>query len=112
MHDHWLIAIALTVSALGIIALLILQQHMELEEHSIDEMRTLQPGTPVRMRASVSDIQSRGNITVLALEQPMTIEGILFAPVDIDTGSCVLVSGKTDAYNGKKQILISRIREC
>src|SRR5687768_4358488 len=112
MHDNWLIAIALCTTGLGITLLLFALIFYELPESDIAAARASADGTALRLRGEVSNIQQRGNLTIITIMQPATIDIILFENVTVEKDACIIVQGKRSSYNGNSQIAGTRISRC
>ena len=106
MHDNWLVAIALCVAGLGITVLMFTLMFYELPEDSIDAA----DGMPLRLRGNVTGVQERGNMTIITITQPTTIDVVLFEPVN--ASGCILVQGKKSTYRGDPQIAATKITRC
>lgn len=112
MHDRWIVAIALCTSAVGIAGLLGALLLMEAPEAGIADLAGHADGAPVRIRGEVRDVQQRGNITIVSVEQPAVVDVVVFDPLEGVPAGCVVVSGKKGSYGGEPQVVASRIMRC
>lgn len=112
MHDNWLIAIALSVSATGIIVLLVLLVLLEPGEIGIAEVPGQIDGAALAVRGTVDSVSHRGDLTVLEISQSCTIDAVVFERVEIAEGICIRAIGKKGTYEGTPQLVVSRITEC
>lgn len=110
MHDNLLIAIALSVSGAGIIALAVLLAVLEPESASIPDVQRFADGAPVRVEGTVTNVERRGGITVLTIEQPVTVEAVVFGNASAE--GCVRVLGRKDTHEGTVQIVARKILSC
>jgi hypothetical protein len=112
MHDRWLIAFALCMSALGIVGLLFALIFMDIPLSTIPQARQADDGVMVRITGTVSDVR-RSGIPTITISQPATIDVILPDEAqDVPVGSCVIVQGKKTTYKGKEQVNAARILAC
>jgi hypothetical protein len=84
---------------------------MELPTSSILDAQAAADGTPVRMKGTVEQVQQRGNMTIITISQPSTIEITVFEEVNI-TSQCVVIQGKKGSYKGASQVTASRVERC
>ncbi len=111
MHDRTLIALSLAVSALGIIGLLLALATMEPEE--TQDIGALADGAPALVRGTVSGVRSSEAMQVLTLDTRTRVEVALFdGNASVREGQCVEVRGKKGSYDGKPQVVASRITAC
>ncbi|HIH24920.1 TPA: hypothetical protein HA251_07845 [Candidatus Woesearchaeota archaeon] len=112
MHDRWIIAISLCVSALGIAGLLFALIVMEPESYSLDEARALPDSAPIRVNGTVVAVRAIGNLTIITLTQPSTIDVSVDGELDVSHGDCIIVDGKKERYNGRVQVDTTRVELC
>ncbi|MDD9952885.1 MAG: hypothetical protein OXR66_00950 [Candidatus Woesearchaeota archaeon] len=110
MQDTTLVAIALSVSALGIILLQYALIVVAPLETPIPAVASFADGTPVLLEGRLVDVQHRGNLTILKVEQPATIDVVFFEQLEVEA-DCVRIRGKKDTYNGP-QVIGSRVEHC
>lgn len=112
MHDNWIIALSLCVSGTGIAGLLIALIVMTPESYSFDETRALPDSAPVRVNGTVVSVRAIGNMTVVTLTQPATLDVTIDGTLDVSRGDCVVVDGKKERYNGRVQVDAVRVEMC
>ena len=112
MHDNWIIATALCVSALGIIGMMFALVFLELPESALPDARAMADGTPLRVRGTVTSINTRTNITTITITQPTTLTIIIRDNVTINKNDCIIVQGKKTSYKNNAQLEAEKIESC
>lgn len=112
MHDNWIIALSLCVSAVGIAGLLVALLVMAPESYSFDETRALPDSAPVRVNGTVVGVRAIGNRTIVTLTQAATLDIVVDGTIDVARGDCLIVDGKKERYNGRVQVGTTRVERC
>ena len=109
MHDRTLLLIALAVSALGLALLLIALAALEPDARPLDD---IPDGAMTRLTGEIARVTTRNGVTSIAVrvETDATLFGEL--PEGLAPGACVRLTGKRSTYEGRPQLVISRISTC
>jgi hypothetical protein len=112
MHDNTLIAISLCVAALGVTGLLFAMIVMTPPSYTLSQAAALSDGAPLRVNGTIVSVRSIGNLTVLTLTQPSTIDVTLDGTLPVSAGDCLIVDGKKERYKGTIQITATKVGRC
>jgi uncharacterized phage protein gp47/JayE len=112
MHDRTLVAVALAASGLGLAVLLVAYSTLSPEEIGIGDAQAAADGAGMRVRGTIAAVAQRGTVTIVTIEQPATIDVVVFDPVNVTPGTCVLIDGKKGTYERKAQVTAERITRC
>jgi aspartyl/asparaginyl-tRNA synthetase len=116
MHDNWLIAIAMSTAGVGITMLLFALIVLDPAEKEITQITSMQNNAPIKITGTISSSRTIGNKTLITISQPSTIdiiiEDIALNTTSLKRSSCIQVNGKTSEYNGKRQIIASKVELC
>lgn len=111
MKDKTLLMIAMIVSLVGLSILSIYAQRASPALSNISTVMecTLPEGTVVSLKGEVKSINVRGNISMMSISQQSSIDLVAFERLDINKGQIIRVEGKVEDYNGRREILVSKI---
>jgi hypothetical protein len=104
MKERTLLKVALTCTIAGIITLLVLSEIIEIDFHTINEIKQMQDGE-IRTSGTIEKIMQKGNVTIITLARKETIDVVIFDKVDFSKDEKVEVIGDVEEYNGKKEII-------
>jgi len=111
MKEATLLRIALSFSLLGLVALFILTQSMELEETKIANFSGAEAGSIVKIKGVVSGFSDTGKTARIEIAQPQTTEVFLFksSNLSLEKGEFVEITGEVSDYNGRKELVASQV---
>lgn len=112
MQDRTLIAISLSVAALGMAVLLFAIIIYDLPLSTIPAALGSEEGTVLRLNATVRSVQHKGNITIIAIMQPATIDVTIFQDVNLTPGQCVIIQGRKSSFRNEPQLSATRVLLC
>ncbi len=109
MKDKTLLKLSLATAILGIIALFLITELIELPEKSI--ANALEQEGFVKISGKVTSVRSSESITYIKLsDESGQADIIYFGKTDLKKGSDAEVIGKVGSYKGSKQIEAKEIR--
>ena len=111
MNDATLLRIATTAGLLGILALFILSETLDLAPITYDEAREESDGSTIALEGTVQQTLQRGNATFIILNSSCTMKGVLFDKKDviIPPGTHVIMRGTLQTYEGEREILVEEM---
>jgi len=112
VQDTTLFGIALSVAGVGLIILFLALLSLEHASFSLAEIPHLSDGSKARVSGTITHVAHRGNVTVLTISHPSSIDAVIFTPVNATPGSCVMVSGTKSTYEGNPQLITKKIITC
>ena len=69
-HDNWLILIAMTTAALGVVGLLFALEFLDVPITSIAKTAAMADGTPVRITGAVVGMRKAAGMMIITVTQP------------------------------------------
>jgi len=110
MDDNVLLNIAITVTFLGIIALLVLSFYDRIPSEDFNDIRCVDVGKYVKVEGDVKNVVRRNNSMSIRLEQRCFQDIFLFENNDdISVNDTIAVQGTIQEYNGRLSILADKI---
>jgi hypothetical protein len=106
LTDKALTTISLTVSATGLLILLIITS---LPPTDLTAAFSTPTSTPLSLKATIEDAQLRGSTTSLTLRGNCTLPALAFDTINITPGTPVKVSGQVKQEQGERTLYITRI---
>ena len=112
MKEKTLLKIALIFSLLGVAALFLLSEEIELEEKTLDKMTSADIGNIVKIKGVVTQVTDTNKTAFLKISQPQDITVILFkdSEIKLETGDYVEIEGSVEEYEGKLEIIGSQVK--
>ena len=114
MKEKTLLLIATICSVIGILALFIISENIELTEIDISEIEGEKTGRSVKIIGRIEKVSSTEKIIFLEIGQEKieTIPVILFKDSDLELikGQNVEITGEIMDYEGKKEVIANKIR--
>jgi DNA/RNA endonuclease YhcR with UshA esterase domain len=111
MEEATLLKISLSASLVGLAVLLILTSRLQPGDTTIANLSAIEEGKAVRIEGVVQSMRDSGKVLSLQIAQPQTVEVVVFKEnnISIQKGDFVDISGELRDYQGRKEILASRI---
>ena len=114
MQEKTLLKLALITSLLGILALYLISDNIDLEESNIERITLDNKDEFVKVIGKVSRVVDTEKVTILDIMQPNEITVVLFKTDDrktiIQEGDQVEIIGKVDEYEGSLEIIAHKAR--
>ena len=110
MDERILLKIALISSIIGLMALFFIAQRIEITQtqiHSID-----QTGQDVLIKGVVTRLTDKEGLMFLEVTMPEKISVVMFKNnvIDVEKGDAVEIRGKTQEFQGQKEIVADEVR--
>lgn len=111
MKEATLLRIALSFSLLGLVALFIIVQAMEIAELKPEELQQADSGKIVKIKGVVSEVKDYGKTAVIGVAHLESAEVLLFksSNLSISNGDYVEITGEISEYNGKNELIASQV---
>ena len=114
MKEKTLLKIALICSLVGIAALFLISENIEVTQKGIEKITFDDIEKNVKVKGIVKDLFENEKVMILDVEQPSEITIVLFKrkneSIGIGKGNLIEVIGKVDKYEGKLEIIGNRVR--
>lgn len=110
MNEKTLLKIALICSLLGIIALFIISNALEVNERVISEIDETDLGYNIKVKGVVTNIRNMGSVLIINMVQLEKIDVVVFNDeLVLNKGDYVEIVGKLEEYEGKLELIADRI---
>jgi aspartyl/asparaginyl-tRNA synthetase len=110
MGEKLMLFIAFILSLLGIIALYALSENIDYNEKTIEKINSEKILDMVKIVGEVERVGNSGNVTFITIQQPETIDVVVFDKIELNEEDNVEIIGKSEEYNNKIEIIAHRIR--
>lgn len=110
MNEKMLLSICFLFSLAGLFGLFLLSEHLDYDEKAIEKIKGEKLQDMVKLEGKIIRVTTLENITFITLEQPSSIDVVVFDNVTLYQGEKVEIIGKGEEYNGKMEIIAHRIR--
>ena len=108
MQEKTLLKLSLITSTAGICLLFFLSTQINNEEESF---QLINNGDFTTINGRITEVNSRGNVTFLSIDQTKTITAIVFEDyVNFKKGDFVELRGNVKNYKGTKELIVEEIR--
>ncbi len=110
MQEQILLKIALISAVLGLVALFLVTQRIELSQTQINQIDQI--NEDVLIKGVVTRVTDREDLLFLEITKPEKITVIMFKDgiIDIEKGDAVEIIGRTDEFEGKEEIIANEVR--
>ena len=81
---------------------------VEMPESQLSEARC-RAGEAVRVEAVVEDVTTKGNVTILSLEETCSLKAVAFEQLAVEPGDHVQAWGVIERYEGEPELLLERL---
>lgn len=109
MQDSVLLKIALITSILGLGFLAIILATTGLQEIDISEAKELEEDTSIRITGTVQRVTNKDDFAIVSIKKEEEITVVLFENINLTKGQRIEVIGKTQDYNGEKEVVADKI---
>jgi DNA/RNA endonuclease YhcR with UshA esterase domain len=111
MQDETLLRIALVCSVLGLVVLYAWQSKIEIPEAKAASLGDY-VGRDVKLAGSVVSVKNYDKVAYLKVMQPSAVSVVLFrdSNFSIPNGTQVEITGEVTEYQGKLQLVASKIK--
>jgi hypothetical protein len=109
MNESFLLRAALITAAIGLAALALIVALSGIKEINIGEAKAADEGLAVRITGTVERVTSKEGFSIIDVKKQETISVVLFDAINLSRGQQVEITGKTQEYLGKKEIVADRI---
>jgi DNA/RNA endonuclease YhcR with UshA esterase domain len=110
MNEKIILTICFLFSLAGLFGLYLFSESMDYSEKTIEKIKGEKLQEMIKLQGEVIRSTTVGNVTFITLEQPSTIDVIVFDNVTIYPGERVEIIGKSEEYNKEMEIIAHRIR--
>lgn len=114
MKEKTLLKIALICSLIGVVALYLISENMEINQKNIEKITFDDVDKNVKVKGVVRDLFENDKIMIITIEQPQDMKVVLFKSknesIGIFEGNEIEVIGKVDEYEGELEIIGNRVR--
>ncbi len=109
MHDSILLRIALIISIIGLILLVIILKTFGVQEINISEAKELEEDENIKIIGVVERVTSKQGFSIIEVSKKETIKIIVFDKINLSQGESIEIIGRTQNYNGEKEIIAEKI---
>ena len=106
MNQKILLLISFVVSLSGIIFLYVLDENIDFNEVSIEELNSQRMEGFVKVRGEVIEASSHDKVSFIKIQQPSTVEVVIFDDLKVYKGENVEVIGEKE----NNEIIAKKIR--
>ena len=112
MKENTLLKIAIICSLVGLVILYLISTKIEVNEYK-PNLVNKNIGEDVKLTGTITKIADQGNVVFVEVNQENSITVVMFPDSDylnLKEGEDIEVFGKVQEYNGKEEIIASKIR--
>lgn len=109
MQDSLLLKIAMITSIIGLGALALILTTTGLQEIDISQAKQLEEDQAVRITGTVERITAKEDFSIINIKKQEEITVIAFDRVNLSKGQRIEVTGRTEDYKGKKEVIAEEI---
>ncbi len=114
MKEKNLLKVALICSLVGIVALYLISENMEIKQRNIEKITIDDIDKNVKVKGVVKGLFENDKVMIITIEQPQDMKVVLFKSknesIGIFEGNEIEVIGKVDEYEGELEIIGNRVR--
>lgn len=112
MKETTLLKIALICSSVGLVALYIISESIELKDYKPNYLSNKNIGDSVELSGQILKITSGNNVVFIELKQEFPVKVVVFTDkeISLNENDYVNIKGKVAEYNGKEEIIADKIR--
>jgi len=113
MKEKTLLKTALICSVIGVTLLFFISGNISVSEKTIDKINKENLNEYVKVKGSITSIVNSSKVTIIEITQPQSINIVLFKAnntIGLEKGDYIEVLGKIEEYNGKMEVVGSRVR--
>ena len=112
MDDKTILRIALVCSLVGVFILYLVSDNINISESNINKINKDNVNEYVKIKGIVTKITDLEKVMFIEITQPSSVDVIVFKDknISLNERDHVEVIGKTEEYNGKKELIADRIR--
>lgn len=114
MKEKTLLKIALICSLIGVVALYLISENLEIKQKNIEKITLDDVDKNVKVKGIVRDLFENDKIMIITIEQPQEMKVVLFKSknesIGIFEGNEIEVIGKVDEYEGELEIIGNKVR--
>lgn len=114
MKEKTLLKIALICSLVGVVALYLISENMEIKQKNIEKITIDDVDKNVKVKGIVKNLFENEKVMILDVAQEGEIKIVLFkrknVSIGIGKGDNIEVIGKIDEYEGELEIIGNRVR--
>ena len=103
MEEKDLLKIALTVSIIGVAALLLVSQNIKAEAS------TLEKDASVSVQGTITQVSHGKNTTFLTISRQESLSVVIFSNVNLNAGDNVSIEGAMQDYKGNTELVAEKI---
>ena len=115
MHQKVLLKIALVCVFVGLFLLYVFSETIDIDYTAISKINNAESGEKIKIIGIVSEVYSSDNAVFIKVTKAETAEVVVFKQsnenITINYGDVVEIIGRTEDYNGKREIIADRIRK-
>jgi len=112
MKESNLLKIALICSLVGLIALYVISEKLEVKDYK-PTMLSKNIGDDVKFKGTIRKIANQGNVVFIEVDQQNQVDVVAFAAnnsLKLNRGDNIEIIGKVQEYNGKNEIVAQIVR--
>ncbi len=110
MNEKILLLVTFLLSLVGLLGLFFLSERLEYDEQTIEKINAERMQEMVKIKGEVVRVTALENVTFISVQQPSSIDVIVFENISVFEGEQVEVIGKGEEYKGEMEIIAHRIR--
>ena len=114
MKETTLLRIALICSLVGLVILYFVSDNIEINERNIEKITMADKDEMVKVSGIITGVINSEKVTILKIMKPEEIMVVMFKSenqtMPFKQGNEVEIIGKVDEYEGKMEIIASKVR--
>ncbi|MBN2051935.1 hypothetical protein JW756_00350 [Candidatus Woesearchaeota archaeon] len=109
MNESLLLKAALITAIIGLAAIIIIIKLSGISEMNIGEAKQQEEGELVKVTGTITRITAKEGFSIINIRKEEEISIVLFDSINLSKGQKVEVTGKTQEYEGKKELIAEKI---
>jgi len=109
MNESLLLKAALITAIIGLAAITLLIKLSGIKEMNIGEAKQAEEGETVKITGTVTRITAKEGFSIINIRKEEEITIVLFEQLNLSKGQKIEVTGKTQDYEGKKELVAEKI---
>jgi uncharacterized protein YdeI (BOF family) len=109
MNESLMLKVALATAVLGLAVLMLIVKFSGLKEMSISEAKQLDEDQTVKITGTVERFTSKEGFSIIDVKKQESVSVVVFESINLSKGQRVEITGKTQEYQGKSEIVADKI---
>jgi DNA/RNA endonuclease YhcR with UshA esterase domain len=110
MNENALFLISFLLSLAGLFVLFLLSESLDYTEETIQKITAERLADMVKIEGEITRVTNLANVTFLSVQQPCSLDVVIFENATFLPGEYIEVIGKGEEYEGKMEVIAHRIR--